>query len=191
MQNCIVYLIGYAGTGKYTIAQELAKVERFIIVDNQLINHPVLTVLAADGKSPLPAGVWQEVQKVRDAVLHTVKELASGNANFIFTNELLDDAEDRQWFEDVVDIAVARNASFLPVRLTVAREENKRRVATLDRAARLKEIDPDALEAKIASRKLLRPDHTHLIELDVTHLTPAQAAHSIYDRLNALVLEKD
>ena len=187
MQNCIVYLIGYAGTGKYTIAQALAKKERFTIVDNQLINSPIFTALAADGKSPLPQAVWKEVQHVRDAVLRTVQDLARDDANFIFTHQLLDDQDDKQWFADIVAVADARRATFLPVRLTVAREEHLKRVAMPERAARLKEVDSEALAVRIASQKLLRPDHPYLCELDITHFTPAQAAHIIQDKLNALV----
>ena len=36
----IIYLIGKSGSGKYTIAKELAK-HGYIICDNQLINYPV------------------------------------------------------------------------------------------------------------------------------------------------------
>jgi hypothetical protein len=46
MQNTIVYLIGYAGTGKYTIAKELVLLTGAVIVDNQLINSPVFSVVA-------------------------------------------------------------------------------------------------------------------------------------------------
>ena len=49
MKNTIVYLIGYAGTGKYTIAKEIAVLTGAVIVDNQLINTPIFSVIAADG----------------------------------------------------------------------------------------------------------------------------------------------
>jgi predicted kinase len=45
MKNTIVYLIGYAGTGKYTIAREIAGLTGAVIVDNQLINNPVFSVV--------------------------------------------------------------------------------------------------------------------------------------------------
>ena len=40
----IIYIIGKPGTGKYTIAQEFAKLG-FVICDNQLVNNPVFTLL--------------------------------------------------------------------------------------------------------------------------------------------------
>ncbi|HEX6477597.1 MAG TPA: hypothetical protein VF043_02040 [Ktedonobacteraceae bacterium] len=52
MQNTIVYLIGYAGTGKYTIAKELARLTGAVIVDNHLINNPVFSIVGASGNTP-------------------------------------------------------------------------------------------------------------------------------------------
>ena len=43
----IIYLIGYAGTGKYTIAKELEK-SGYVICDNQLINNPINALLNYD-----------------------------------------------------------------------------------------------------------------------------------------------
>ena len=55
MQKTIVYLIGYAGTGKYTIAKELGRLTGAILVDNHLINNLVFSVGGADRTRPVPA----------------------------------------------------------------------------------------------------------------------------------------
>ena len=39
----ILYLIGTSGTGKYTIATEIAK-NNYRICDNQLINHSIFAL---------------------------------------------------------------------------------------------------------------------------------------------------
>jgi len=65
MQNTIVYLIGYAGIGKYTIAKELAVLTGAVIVDNQLINSPVFSVVSPDGNAPLPEAVWPKIEGIR------------------------------------------------------------------------------------------------------------------------------
>lgn len=105
MQNTIFYLIGYAGTGKYTIAKELALLTSAVIVDNQLINSPVFSVVVAPGKTPLPAAVWPKIESIRRIVLDTIAELAQPEASFIFTNELFEGKPmDRRWYEfDQID----------------------------------------------------------------------------------------
>ncbi len=45
MKNTIMYLIGYGGTGKYTIAKEIAALTGAVVVDNHLINNPVFSVV--------------------------------------------------------------------------------------------------------------------------------------------------
>lgn len=191
MQNCIVYLIGYAGTGKYTVAKELVKRAHFILVDNHLINNPIFSVVEADGKKPLPLGVWREVRKIRDAVLNAVMYLTNENTNFIFTNELIDNHDGKSWFNEIWEIADARGATFLPVRLTVNPEEHFRRVISVERAERFKETNPESLKNRMELKKLLRPDYPHLLELDITHISASEAARMIEEKLSALVQKKE
>jgi hypothetical protein len=54
MKNTIIYLIGFPGTGKYTIAREIAQQEDFRLVDNHLVNNPLFNLIHADGITPLP-----------------------------------------------------------------------------------------------------------------------------------------
>src|SRR5215469_7670096 len=89
MQNTIVYLIGYARTGKYTIVKELARLTGAVIVDDQLINSPVFSVVGAFGNTPLNALVLQKIESIGRIVLDTVAELAPPEASFLFTNELV------------------------------------------------------------------------------------------------------
>ena len=42
LENTIVALIGYAGTGKYTIGRELSERTGAKLIDNHLINNPSL-----------------------------------------------------------------------------------------------------------------------------------------------------
>ena len=64
----IIYLIGKPGTGKYTIAQELAKFG-FIVCDNQLINNPIFTLLNYDGFSKIPEIGWNAIGHIRTVCL--------------------------------------------------------------------------------------------------------------------------
>ena len=56
--NAVVYLLGPYGVGKLTIAKELCAETAAILVDNHLINNPILSVIGADGVTPLPAQTW-------------------------------------------------------------------------------------------------------------------------------------
>lgn len=180
MKNTIFYLIGYAGTGKYTIAKEIAVLTGAVIVDNHLINNPVFSVVAADGKTPLPAAVWQKIGSIRRIVLDTVAELAQPEASFIFTNVLYEgEPNDRRWYEDVEILATKRKALLVPVILRCELEELCQRVTSPERAVRFKERSAGNTREKIRTYKLLRVEHPNCLELDITNLSPIQAAQAI------------
>jgi hypothetical protein len=87
MKNTIFYLIGYPGTGKYTIAKEIAALTGAVLVDNHLINNLVFSVVGAEGKAPLPAGVWPKIESIRRIVLDTIGLL--GPSTYIYNIKLL------------------------------------------------------------------------------------------------------
>lgn len=180
MKNTIVYLIGYGGTGKYTIAREIAALTGAVIVDNHLINNPVFSVVGVDGKKPLPVGVWQKIEGIRRIVLDTIAELAQPEVSFLFTNELYEGLpRDRRLYEDIATLAKNRQALFVPVILHCEPEELYRRVTSPERAVRFKLRNADRTRENIHTYKLLQVDHPNCLELDVTNLSPIQAAQAI------------
>jgi hypothetical protein len=180
MKNAIVYLIGYGGTGKYTIAKEIAALTGAVVVDNHLINNPVFSVVGADGIKLLPAGVWQKIAGIRRIVLDTIAELAQPEASFIFTNELYEGKEvDRRFYDDVATLAAQRKALFVPVILRCDPEEVYRRVASPQRAERFKLRNVEHTRENIRTYKLLRVEHPNNLELDITTLSPVEAAQAI------------
>jgi DUF438 domain-containing protein len=180
MKNTIVYLIGYAGTGKYTIAREIAVLTSAVIVDNHLINNPVFSVVGVDGIKPLPAGVWQKIGGIRRIVLETIAELAQPEASFILTNELYEgQSADRRLYEDIATLAAKREALFVPVILRCEAEELYRRVTSPERAIRFKLRNADWTRESIRIHNLLHVDHPNGLELDVTNLSPIEVAQKI------------
>jgi hypothetical protein len=180
MLNTIVYFIGYAGTGKYTIARELARLTGAVLVDNHLINNPVFSVVGASGNRPLPAGVWQKIEGIRRIVLDTIGELAPPEASFIFTNELYEGKPmDRRWYEDVTILATRRQTRLVPVILRCDPEEVCRRVTSPERALRFKDRSADRTRENMRTYQLLRIDHPNCLELEITTLSPLQAAQAI------------
>jgi MoxR-like ATPase len=49
LHNTIIYLIGIPAVGKYTVARAIGRLTGAKVVDNQLINLPVFSVLGYDG----------------------------------------------------------------------------------------------------------------------------------------------
>jgi hypothetical protein len=180
VNGAFIYLIGFAGCGKLTIAQAIQARCDCILVDNHLINNVIFSLIDPDGKTKLPDKVWEQVRRVRSAVLNTIRDLAKPGRIFIFTNELLE-AEDlhRQIFLEIAELTRHRGALFLPVRLTIAPVELTRRVVSPGRAERFKEIDAQAALTKAQEREVFRPHGFDFLELDVTTITAEEAAERI------------
>jgi hypothetical protein len=118
MDNIFLYLLGFAGTGKLTIARAFARSVGAKVVDNHWINNPIFGLIDPDGVSPLPDAVRSQTARVREAVLETIATLAKPGTNFVFTH---DGIEGERYDEDVLQgiqsTAARRGARLIPVRL--------------------------------------------------------------------------
>lgn len=170
----IIYLIGRSGTGKYTIAKEIAKAG-YRIADNQLINNPIFELLDYDGFGTIPESTWNAIGKIREAVLDFISD--DTDNNYVLTNELLEDAGDHNCYAQVKQAALKKGALFLPVKLHISREENARRIANPARAIRYKSL---ALDDN-STRSLINISDPNLLELDVTSLSAQDAATLILE----------
>ncbi len=185
-QNVVIYLIGYPGTGKYTIAQEITAKAPFILVDNHLINNPVFGVIDNDGKKKLPPEVWDNVEKIRDVVLHTIEHIAPSHLNYILTNHIGDTPGDRALYQKIEEVFSRRDSIYLPVMLSCEIDEHKKRIGAEGRRERLKAIDTEMAE-RYRETGLFKVKHPHLMELDVTHLAPEEAADLILAQVSTLI----
>lgn len=182
LENTFIYLFGFPEVGKYTIAQEIARQAGVIVVDNQLINMPIFTVLKPDGVTPLPPDVWDKVSSVWDIVFDTIIEIADPAFSFVLTNVLLHEEQaDQDRFRKVAERVSKRDGTLLPVRLLCDLDENKRRIVSPDRNERLKTISSNGLERLHEERSILTPDHPHTTTLDVTELGPEETASRIVE----------
>jgi hypothetical protein len=183
----VFHLIGLPGTGKYTVARAMERLatregQRLVVVDNHHINNPILSLVDADGKTPLPRVVWDRVAEVGEAVVRTIETLSPRSWSFVFTNYLRDDLEpDRAWFARIAALATSRESRFLPVQLVCDVNELCRRVQIPERRHRLKMIDSDGVRALAESVQLLVPA-TPYLSLDITDLPPEQAARTILNQ---------
>lgn len=179
MKPTIFYLYGFSGTGKYTIAKAICELEDVKLVDNHLINIPLFTLLKVDGKTPLPSQIWDNVGKIWDAVLDTIENISPNEYSFVLTNALSNENPDDQvWFERVSKASENSKRLFIPIRLIIDIEENERRIISEERSHRLKETDPKAPKRN-AQNSVLLSEHPHELTLDVTNLSPMEAARAI------------
>ncbi len=185
--NTIILLMGFAGTGKYTIGQGLSKLTGAKLVDNHLINNPVFTVVGADGVTPLPAPVWDKVKRIRRIVYEAIRELAPTDLSFIFTMELRENnTKDHVAFVELKKLADARGSLFVPIRLVCEVEELCRRVASPQRAERLKEISTESARKKSEEDKVLTPRHSNLRTIDVTTRSPHGSVAAIVKEISLI-----
>ncbi len=182
MKNTIIYLIGYPGTGKYTIAKEICRQADFKLVDNHLINNPVFSLIEQDGVTTLPPRIWSNVGKIWDAVLDTIVNISPADYNFVLTNCLFNEnKDDCDWFREVESGAAQKNSVFVPVRLTISVKENERRIVSPDRAERLKDINPQAPASNVKKFTIINTGNKNELTLDVTNLPPQDAARAILE----------
>ncbi len=169
----IIYLIGKPGTGKYTIAKEIAKKD-YRICDNQLINNPIFELLNYDGFGSIPEFAWDSIALVRNGVFDfLVKETQN---NYILTNVLGENEGDHLLFKQVEELSDKRRSVFIPVKLLIEEEEHIRRIQNVERLKRYKSID-----AQDVNSDLIEISHPNLLKLDVTNLSAQEASGKILE----------
>jgi hypothetical protein len=151
------------------------------LFDNHLVNNVIFSLIRADGKTPLPASVWDFTGDIREVAFRAIEALAPSDFSYVLTNALTDDPVDRQWFDRAVELASRRGASFLPVLLDCEEAEHGRRLPTPERAANLKHTDVASGLARRHTVKLLPITHPNAMRLDITALSPDAAAQQIVD----------
>src|SRR4051812_18502407 len=84
-------LLGFPGTGKYTVAKRLVAAteqrgETVRLLDNHRSANVLFDLIAeADGSSQLPSGIFPRVRMINTAILETVEHLSPPDWSFVFT----------------------------------------------------------------------------------------------------------
>ena len=189
-QTCVVFLLGYPGVGKRTVGTQLTALLDGVLVDNQLINLPLLTLFKWDGKFPIPMEIWDRVVPIRNAVLGTIEDLAPPSNSYVFTNVLKDDEAGASEYVNLRSLAQRRGSLFLSVMLDCDVDEQVRRIDNPDRIARLKGSDPEGYRRHRQHTTLFQPPPEELVHLDTTKVDARQNAETIYATLIRRGLER-
>lgn len=185
-KNTIIYLIGFAGVGKYTIATEICAQTHCRLIDNHLINNVVFSFVREDGGKKLPPEIWRRTQKIRTIALDTMVDLGNRDFSYVFTNQLRqDDQEDWQIYNAIESAATKMNSLFVPICLECDPDENKKRIVSADRAA-LYKATSEKLVDQNRDEKPLQPTHKNTLNLNVTRLSANKAAHAVLKHVSTL-----
>jgi predicted kinase len=186
MHNTIVYLIGYPGVGKLTVAKALCQLTGAKLVDNHMANNPIFSIIGVDGKTRIPEEAWDRVKAVRDVLFDTILHVAPLAFSYVLTNVLVNDDGDRALFEQVRDLAAQRASLFVPVVLHCEKREHLKRITAPGRAENYKDAQPRSLEKLMAEQPLLPIIDPHLLALDTTSLSPQDAANAILSYIDRI-----
>ena len=185
-----IYLFGFAGSGKLTIAKEIEGRWDCIVVDNHHVNNVIFALIDIDqhGAGELPERVWDHVMRVRQAAMDAIRDLARPGRNFVFTNELIEGVDRHAvFFHDIAELAKDRGAHLLPVRLLVHPKELERRITSPEREEKLKITNPEVAKDRAQNEEVFRPEGYDYLDLDVTSIDPGESARRILAELERRV----
>lgn len=187
LEGTIIYLLGFAGVGKYTVAKELNRLTGARVIDNHYILNPIFGLIEQDGLTPLPERVWEYCWQVHHAVFGTIRELSPRHWSFIFTNGLVEgDPESQGLYDNIADLARHRGSLLVPVRLLCDEAELIRRIVSPDRRLRMKEVSAEGARERLARQQVFQPKHPNTLTLDTTYLLPLESAQAIGQHIATL-----
>lgn len=185
--NALIYLFGYPGVGKNTIARAIERKTSYVAIQNHLISNAFRHILAHQK----PAQYTEVEHLVKH---HTMKawlnfldfiEAATPQQGLIFTSVLYQDDPDRvEYFEFIEQWALRQQRTLIPVRLNCATDELQRRVQSNERKEALKLTDPDIVAKLVSQHSLLTPQTSDFLDIDITNLSPEDAADIIIAALH-------
>lgn len=186
-ENCIVLIMGFAGSGKLTTAKELSKYPNFRLVDNHTWNNPIFNLINQDGFTPLPDSVWKQAGKICDIIFETMHELSPPNFSFVITQEMIQGVEfPKSFYQRVCQLAEDRKAILLPVRLECDEAELTNRVQNPERRDSYKTIDAERALRLSRHHEVFHSNHPNEIIINNTNTAPAETAKLIINKIDLI-----
>ncbi len=169
----IVHINGWPGVGKLTVAREVARKLGARMLDNHTL-HDVAMRLCDRGTEDY----WTLYYQVRDVAYRRIRTIPPAES-LVMTNALVAESDrEREAWDAVKSLAVARSATLIAINLECSLEENVRRVRSEERRHR-KLIDPEPLIEWRSKYTLLTDGATASLTIDNSSRGPEQVADEI------------
>lgn len=176
-----IYINGYPGIGKLTIAKELEKlVPNSKVYHNHLLIDPIAPLVDRD--SPHYHNIRTSFRRY---ILNTIATSeAAARSTWIFTDSRSSNPIGSAGAQDYKNAANLRGALFIPIILHCEMAENVIRVSSEERATgNTKLTDPAVLKTIRLQEDIYTFGGPYELELDITNMTASEAAEKIYEHL--------
>ena len=173
----VYQLLGFPGTGKYTVARAIverlaARGEPAALLDNHATANLIWSLVPSERR--FDPDVMARLAELRNVLWDAVAELTSPAHSVILTN-YLPPGRPSTALDRHRELAQQLGLPLVAAVLHCDPEEVIERIPNADRAARMKLVDPERARTLMAS-PLILPGWPELVELDITGLSPAEAA---------------
>lgn len=170
----IIYLIGFPGSGKLTIAKELCNIIDGVIVDNNLFNNIIFDMIDFRN-AEVTSEIWEEIFVIRENMLAILEKYHIESKHYIFTNELIKgDSYDQKVYNSVVNLSKKMNVEILSMVLYCNSGELVKRVQLKEREQERKITDSDFAMRRIKGKKLFAPQGS--LGIDNSNLSAKEVA---------------
>lgn len=178
----LVYLLGKHGIGKYTVAQEFAKIG-YKICDNHLINNPIFSLLDFSKFSKIPDEIWDYTDQIRNIVFDFIKK--NPEQNYVLTNVLWNIDYDINTYNKVLRMTEESKTLFIPVKMLInSKDEHLKRIQNTERKLKHKSIKIE--DVSHGNVDLIQISHPNLLEIDVTNLQPG----GVFERIQRWIYDR-
>ena len=173
----VYQLLGFPGTGKYTVAQAMveqlaARGEPAALLDNHATANLIWSLVPRERR--FDADVMARLAELRNVLWDAAAELTSPTHSLILTN-FLPPGRPPTALDRHRELAQQLGLPLVAVVLHCDPDEVISRISNPDRAERLKLVDPGRAR-ELMSLPLTLPSWPELVDLDVTGMSPAEAA---------------
>ena len=173
----VYQLLGFPGTGKYTVARAIVEQladrgEPAALLDNHATANLIWSLVPTERR--WDPDVMAKLAELREVLWDAAAELTSPAHSLILTN-FLPPGRPPTVLDRHRALAEQLGLPLVAVVLHCDPEEVIRRIPNADRAARMKLVDPERARTLMASR-LVVPAWPELVDLDITGLSPEEAA---------------
>ncbi|CAG7963010.1 unnamed protein product [Penicillium salamii] len=181
-----IYINGYPGVGKLTVAKELCKLlPKAKIVSNHLLIDPVAAVFDRDVEEYQPLR-----QVLRGEFLKSIATATSTREiTWIFTDQQSSSILGTSSAKDYQNAAAIRGSPFISVITNCDLEENLKRAIGGDRGVgtNTKLTDLGILRRIRESEDIFHFNDENELEIDITQLSPSEVAGKIYDHIGKIL----